>query len=126
FKPVKLPLDAWYPDGREFVQGDVLQQARGDLERAEANLVKARGKIAELTAAAATPAADLVKAQNAAAVAEKHVASLAAALPALQARIAADRARFATPPSPDFEKLADEAKKLERQAGVRQAEEEVF
>jgi hypothetical protein len=125
-KPVKLPIEAWYPDGREFVQGDVLQQARGDLERAEASLVKARGKLAELTAAPATAPADLVKAQNAAAIAEKHVASLSAALPAVQARIAADRARFAVPPAPDAEKLADEAKKLERRAGVRQAEEEVF
>lgn len=45
-------------------------------------------------------------------------AAAEAELPALEARIAAERAKFADPPDPRFEELAAKARELERRAGL--------
>jgi len=72
------------------------------------------------------PDTKLRKAEAAQALAEKHLASVQAALPALEARIAADRARYASPPDDRLESLTHEAEKAERQAGIMKAEENLL
>src|SRR5260370_28285798 len=95
-QPQPLPPEAWYPDGREFVQKDLIADAKAEIEKAEAALLKAREEqSAEKTTAA-----------------EKHLAAAKASLPALEARIAADRARYAAPPDADAEKLGEPAPQL--------------
>ena len=106
-RPVTIPLEARYPDGRDFVQQDLIRAAEAEIERARADLAKA--KDAKETEAA-----------------QKHLAAVEAALPALRARIAADRAKYTEPPAPDAEQLAAESRKLERVANVKKAEEELF
>jgi hypothetical protein len=62
------------------------------------------------------PELALKKAEAAAALAQKELASAQAHLPALEARIAADKAAYSLPPSPDAGALAQAARKAERQA----------
>jgi len=71
-------------------------------------------------------AASLHKAEQKAVIAEKHLASLRAGAEALEARIAADRARFSNPPAADAVKLGEAAQKIEQHAGMVKAEEEIF
>jgi mono/diheme cytochrome c family protein len=62
------------------------------------------------------------KALTEVAVGEKTVAWARANLTALEARIAAEKAKYANPPDPEAEKLAQAARKTERQAGLLRAE----
>ena len=64
----------------------------------------------------------LRKAREAVALAEKKLAWRKADLPALQARIAADQARFASPLNPKAQDFARVAREAERAAGLRKAE----
>jgi hypothetical protein len=73
-----------------------------------------------------SPEIVLKKAEAAAALTEKHLAAARANLPALQARISADKAKYAEPPDPAADKLAEAALKAQRQADVRAAEEAVL
>jgi mono/diheme cytochrome c family protein len=73
-----------------------------------------------------SPAIVLKKAEAAAALAEKHVAATRARLPALEARIAADKAKYAEPPDPAADKLIEAALRAQRQADVLTAEEEIL
>jgi hypothetical protein len=73
-----------------------------------------------------TPPVALRKAQAAAALAEKELAWARANLPALEARIAADKAKFASPPDPAAETLAQAARKVERQAQLLKGEQIMF
>ncbi len=107
-KPVPLPVDAYFPDGRPFVPDDLRAQAQGEIEKAEAELKKAREK--------PDPVPVMI------AAAEKRVAAAKAAVPALEARIRADLASMATPVPANAEQLAGEARKLERQANSILAE----
>jgi hypothetical protein len=106
-----LPVESYYPDHRGFVEGDLIAQAKASIERAEADLRKAR----ESNAAAEKLL-----------VAEKTLAAAQAQLPSLQARIAADRAKYSDPPDPAYEEKAAEARKKEREAGILKADEEVY
>jgi mono/diheme cytochrome c family protein len=72
------------------------------------------------------PQLALKKAEAAAALAQKELASAQAHLPALEARIAADKATYSLPPSPDAEALAQVARKAERQAHLLEGEENVL
>jgi mono/diheme cytochrome c family protein len=72
------------------------------------------------------PEVVLKKAEDAAALAEKHLAAVRAKLPALEARIAADKAKYSEPSDPAVDKLAEAARKAQRQADVLTAEEEVL
>ncbi len=69
------------------------------------------------------PAVALRKAETAALLAEKQLASSRAYLPAVEARIAADRARLSDPPEPQAESLAKTALQAERQYQLVKAEE---
>ena len=68
----------------------------------------------------------LLKAQADVALKERELASARAALPAIEARIAADEAKYAAKPSPDLEALESAALKAERHAGVVKAEENLL
>ncbi|HWB99204.1 MAG TPA: DUF1553 domain-containing protein, partial [Bryobacteraceae bacterium] len=106
-QPVSLPVASYFPDGRSFVPGDLLAQARGEIEKAEAALKKAREK---------PEAAPVI------AAAEQRLEAVKAALPALEARIKADQASMTTPAPDNAEQLAEEARKLEKKANLLAAE----
>ncbi len=106
-EPVALPLEAWYPDQRATVHQDLVREARAAIEKAEA----------ELVAAKPGQPADLAKLSLEAARAE---------LPALEARIVAENAKFGDPPDPKYEDLAATARELERKAGVLRGRERVL
>ncbi len=148
--PQPLPLEAYYPDSRPFVHQDLLAAAKGDIEKAEAELKKAQEELAKaqqqvvLAAAhepaapgagnrsgATTPAEDnsasaILKAQAAVALKTKELASARAALPALEARIAADEAKYSPKPPGNLEELEAAALKAERRANVLKAEENLL
>ncbi len=69
------------------------------------------------------PTVALRKAESAVALAEKHLASARAYLPAVVARIAADRAKLSDPPDPQADTLAKTALQAERQYQLVKAEE---
>jgi hypothetical protein len=71
-------------------------------------------------------AAHVQQAEAATALAEKVLASAKASQTAIQARIAADRATYATPPAADAKDLSLAAGKAERELALRQAEQNVL
>jgi hypothetical protein len=72
------------------------------------------------------PQIALRNAEHALALAEKKLAWARANLPALEARIAADQAKYASPPNPKTEALALAARKAERSAVLLKAEVELL
>jgi uncharacterized membrane protein len=72
------------------------------------------------------PLVKLEKAEGSLALAEKELASARASLPALKSRIAAENAKYTTPPDPMAESLAATARKAERQAALLLAQENLF
>jgi hypothetical protein len=132
-QPVPVPRDAMFPDGREFVQRDLIQSAEADIDKAKGDLKKAREKAVEAavaqdgseTTGADRPAAER-KAQEEITAAEKHLAWVEATLPAVKARAAADRAKYSGSDAAALEKLSEEARKLERHASILKAEEELY
>ncbi len=110
-EPSTLPVGAYYPDYRPFVREDLVTKAKADIERAETEL----RKLTESNA----PTDKLV-------IAAKALAAVRAHLPSLQARIAADKAKYSDPPDPKYEELAAEARKKEREAGLLKADESVY
>lgn len=72
------------------------------------------------------PKIALHRAEEAAALAEKHLAWARAYLPALEARIAADNAKYANPPDPHALDLAETARKADRQASLLKAEADIL
>lgn len=115
-KPESLPLEAFYPDSRSFVHRDLIAQAKADIERAETELRKAREELAK----------GGLEAQASVALKEKVLISARAALPAIEARIAADEAKYAATPPPNLEALEATALKAERHANVVKAEENLL
>ncbi len=113
-KPLPIPPEARYPDGREFVRRDLIHAAELEVEKAEAELNKA--KEAEQT----------TDAQESVVVAEKQLVYVQAMLPAVKARADADRAKYREEASPDMEALSETARKLERQANIAKAEKDLF
>ncbi len=110
-KPVPLPIEAYFPDGREFVPADLIAAAKAKIEKAGAELKKAREK--------PEPEALI-------AAAGKRLEAAQAALPALEARVKADLAAIATPVPPNAENLAEQARSLERKANFIQAEADLI
>ncbi|MEO7650186.1 MAG: DUF1553 domain-containing protein [Bryobacteraceae bacterium] len=106
-EPVKLPLEAYFPDSRGFIPNDLVTQAKAEIEKAEAELKKSKDKPEPAPVVAA---------------AEKRLEAARAALPALEARIAADLASIATPLPPNAEELAIKAREMERKANRVKAE----
>jgi hypothetical protein len=130
-EPATLPIEAYYPDHRPFVAADMLAKATADIERAEADLQK---KQAEYTAiekdlGSGTLVSGYEKfraASDQLSLAKKTLAAAKEQVPALEARIAADKAKFADPPDPAYENLALAARKAERKAGILKAGENLL
>jgi hypothetical protein len=130
-EPVSLPIDSYYPDHRSFVHADLISQAKSDIERAEAELTKKQEAYQaverELENVNAKAGYEKLRgASDQLALAQKTLAAAKEYLPALEARIAADRAKFAVPPDLAYETLADAARKAERKAGILKADENVL
>ncbi|MBL8178436.1 MAG: DUF1553 domain-containing protein [Bryobacterales bacterium] len=105
--PVSLKVDQFYPDIRPFVQQDLIAKARADAAKAEKELAEAKDG-------------------NARRIAERSLQAAQAYIPALEARLAAERAKYSRPPDPKAEELAAEARKLERAAGALKAHENLL
>jgi hypothetical protein len=116
--PVVLPPTAFYPALNRFVQEESLTQARADLKAREHELVKADKALAETKVPA-----ELLRARLDREIAETARIAASRSLIALQVRIAADRARYASPPPADAAALALAAAKAERVADVHRGEE---
>ncbi len=69
-----------------------------------------------------SPELVLRRAREAEALALRELAWARAQLPALKARVAADQGRFSTPPDPNANSLAEEARRLERRTSLLRAE----
>ncbi|HUS05538.1 MAG TPA: DUF1549 domain-containing protein, partial [Bryobacteraceae bacterium] len=88
-EPITLPVEVYFPDSRPFVPGDLIAQAKAGIEKAEADLKKAKDKPEpEQLILAAT----------------KRVEAAKASLPALEARIEAELAALKTPVPENAEK----------------------
>ncbi|MCI0620841.1 MAG: DUF1553 domain-containing protein [Acidobacteria bacterium] len=72
------------------------------------------------------PAVALRKAEAAAVLSEKQLASARAYLPAVEARIEADKSKLSDPPNPKAESLAKVALQAERQYQLVKAQENLF
>jgi hypothetical protein len=72
------------------------------------------------------PQVALHKAEQTVALAEKQLVWARANLPALQARIAADNAKYQKPPDPRADALAETARKADRQASLWKAEADLL
>ncbi|MFN7932474.1 MAG: DUF1553 domain-containing protein [Bryobacteraceae bacterium] len=105
--PVSLKVDQYYPDIRSFVQQDLLDKARADVAKAEKELAEAKDDPARR-------------------IAERTLEAAKANVPALEARLIAERAKYSRPPDPKAEELAAEARKLERVAGSLKAHENLL
>ena len=155
-QPVFLNLEARYPDFRPFVHEDLVTQAKREIEKAEKDLAQADEELVSAKrrlahgnaegvsqpAASASKSADpgkeegeeeevdpetgLRNAEAAHAMAVKFLATVRSKLPALEARIAADKAKYSDPQQSDWEALALEAKKAERHANLRLADQSVL
>jgi len=127
-EPVPLSLETYYPDFRPFVHKDLVDRAKADIEKFEAALAKAGEEVRtakQQEAAASTEESQpkLKKAEAAAALAQKELDTARTTLPAVEARIAADKAKFRSPPDPQAEALALIAKKLEHVASLAKVQE---
>ncbi len=118
-QPVNLPLLAYYPDGQPYVKEDLTAQAKAAIEKAEAELRKAEEAVPK-----AKPE-DSAKAEMEVAALRKKVEWTKAALPALEARITADYAKYLHS-SEEAVKLSDQARALERKVNVLKAEENLI
>ncbi len=129
--PVSLPLSAYYPDHRDFVAGDLFAEAKAAITRAEAELAKQKDAYAKIEAELAegsvkTGYAKMREATDQWELAKKALAAAQAHLPALEARIAADLAKYAQPADSRFEELAAAARTKEREAGILKGDENLF
>jgi hypothetical protein len=110
-EPVALPVESYYPDHRGFVERDLLTEAKARLERAEAELRKA-------TESGASNERILL--------ATKAAAAARSEVPSIEARIAADKAKYSDPPDAKYEELAATARKKETEAGILKADEAIY
>ncbi len=153
-EPVSLPVAAYYPGSRAFVQEETLAAARtlaegakNALVQAQQSLAAAEQQLATLAAsvkqaepasqpganagAASPPTIDgarqaVEKAKGAAQLAEAAVASAEANVKSIAARIAADKAKYAVPPAADLASLSFAAVSAERQAAVLATEQNLL
>jgi len=106
-QPVALKVDQYYPDIRSFVHQDLIAKARADVTKAEKDLAESKD-------------------DDARRIAQRALEAVKAFIPALEARLAAERAKYSRPPDPKAEELAAEARKLERAAGALRAHENLL
>jgi hypothetical protein len=139
-EPVPLPRSTYYPALEEFIVDETRAAARKAVTDAEAALPKAQAAVdqaatkleASRTAAdeaSAVSVSELLAAQAAwseadaaADRARQRVAVAKSAMPALEARLAADQAKYRDPPADDAAALAETAARLEREQNRLEAE----
>lgn len=102
--PVSLPFEVTHPDQVLLAREDIIADAAKRVESARAEMNDA-------------------KEEHIRAFAESKLKTKSAKLAAVQARIAADLARLATPPDPRAAQLAKTAERCDREVSVREAEE---
>lgn len=130
--PVVLPVEQFYPDLRSFVVAETRAPLAEAVAKADAELAKAREDLsvalAQAPAGANTAESANGASTQAAAVRQAELQSVAAAaqLASLEARIAAETARYADPPSADSNAMAHAAAQSERAANVATAERDAF
>jgi hypothetical protein len=120
-EPVELPPVAHHPGLRAWVLQNHLQQAAGEVRKAEQQLKEARrtfDQLADETEVSAPDRAALLHA-------EKNLAVAQLKAPAFEARAAADRARFLGDLESSAESHAQEAALAERRLELAMAEAEV-
>jgi hypothetical protein len=115
-QPVSLPATASYPGLARFIQDEALGQARAGLVQAEELLAQAH------LDAKARPQEDASAARSVA-LADAAVATARAEFDSIQARIAADAARYAVPPWPEAPALGRKASAAERRSTFAKADE---
>lgn len=121
--PIELPPEVYYPPLAPYVQKQLLEAAGVESKQADAALKKANQ---EATAAAKTAAGPLDASTADAAgikssLAERIATAAKLRLESMKARIAADNAKYASPPSPNASELAIAASKADREANFAQA-----
>jgi hypothetical protein len=115
---VPLSPTAFYPAFQRFVRDETLAQARAQLRSREDELAKA-----DKSLAAAKDPATQGKARHAAELGRTAVVAARSNLAAVEARIAADLARFSQPPRSDSDAIARAAAKTQRLAEKHASEE---
>jgi hypothetical protein len=116
-KPVPLPAQAYYPGMNRFIREEAIARARQAVAVQRAALLAGERT---LTDARDTAAAD--KAQHTVALAKKNLRAAEADQAAIEAKIEADFARYASPPRSDAPKLIHAAARLDRKRALAQAE----
>jgi hypothetical protein len=117
---IDLPTVAWYPGIHPGIQQAVLRQAVARVDAAQAALASVKEKLAAGKQTDRREDAEEIEGQVL--LAEKACSAALADLLAVQARIAADRAKFAQPPDPQAAALALAAGHAERRAKLENAE----
>lgn len=107
-EPLPLPATAWYPNLRRHVVEETLESAREELSTAEADLEKQKNKLDTLAEA------ERLTARHAVDIARLKRDAAAAALEALETRLAADRIAAANPTDPQCNALATQAAAAQR------------
>jgi hypothetical protein len=115
--PQPLPPPAFYPGMNGFVRDEAIARARNAIAAQEAAL-----HAGERALLVARDAAAAEKSQHAIALAKKNLKAAEADHAALEATIAADSARYSSPPRGDAPKLIHAAARLDRKRGLIQAE----
>ena len=113
-----LPAEAYYPGLNQFVRDNMIAQSQRVLAARQGALIHAEHVLAD-----AHDATEADKAQQAVALAKTGLRAAQADCEAVEARIAADIARFAQPPRPDAARLAHAAGRAERKRDLLKAEE---
>ncbi len=109
---IPLPTRAFYPGLKPAIIESLLNDARTAITTTEAELVAASLIVEQRSTRLAAAAAKLLAVRS--------------ELVSLEARIAADRAKFGETPNADVPALARTASRLEREAAVRRAESNVL
>jgi len=115
--PVSLPADAFYPGSTAFIRKEALTEANLAVQTQTSALNAAEKALGE-----ARDAASSEKAQHAVALAKKRLKAAQADRAAIEAKIAADTARYSRPPLTVAAKLIRIAARLDRKRTLLQAE----
>ena len=117
-QPIALPVSAYAPGTRKYVQDNRLEDAQQAVATADASLAAAKKKLEEMTGEKNKAIASVSDAESAVTLAEAKLAAANATVRSIEATIAADNAKFGSAGS------AIEAAAAAKLAARRQAEEQ--
>jgi hypothetical protein len=122
-KPIELPPEAYYPSLAPHVQKQLIEAAEAESKQADAALHTANQEATAAAKSAAGPldagTADAARLKSS--LAERIATAAKLRLESVKARVAADNAKYASPPSPNASELAIAAGQAEREAAFAQA-----